>query len=117
MLPFVLKYSAPAITEKLAVLAVRAKVGTEGEDSQVLAHKFLDAVDQLNKDLGIPTTLDALQEADIPALAKAACWEAHTGYPVPRYMSQEVCEGIIRQALPKAKSATVAKPARRKKAA
>jgi alcohol dehydrogenase len=117
MLPFVLRYSAPAITEKLAVLAVRAKVGTEGEDSQVLAQKFLDAVDQLNKDLGIPTTLDALQESDIPALAKAACWEAHTGYPVPRYMSQEVCEGIIRQALPKAKSATAAKPARRKKAA
>ena len=117
MLPFVLKYSAPSITEKLAVLAVRAKVGTEGEDSEVLAQKFLDAVDQLNKDLGIPTTLEALQEADIPALAKAACWEAHTGYPVPRYMSQEVCEGIIRQALPKAKSATAAKPARRKKAA
>jgi alcohol dehydrogenase class IV len=117
MLPFVLKYSAPAITEKLAVLAVRAKVGTEGEDSQVLAQKFLDAVDQLNRDLGIPPTLEALQEADIPALAKAACWEAHTGYPVPRYMSQEVCEGLIRQALPKAKSATAAKPARRKKAA
>lgn len=105
MLPFVLKYSSPAITERLAVLAVRAKVGTEDEDSDVLAQKFLDAVDQLNKDLGIPTTLDALQEADIPALAKAACHEAHTGYPVPRYMSQEVCEGIIRQALPKAKPA------------
>lgn len=106
MLPFVLKYSSPAITERLAVLAVRAKVGTEDEDSDVLAQKFLDAVDQLNKDLGIPTTLDALQEADIPALAKAACHEAHTGYPVPRYMSQEVCEGIIRQALPKAKPAS-----------
>ncbi|OGB32407.1 MAG: alcohol dehydrogenase [Burkholderiales bacterium RIFCSPLOWO2_12_FULL_61_40] len=116
MLPFVLKYSSPAITERLALLAVRAKVGTEDESSEVLAQKFLDAVDQLNQDLGIPTCLDALQEADIPALAKAACWEAHTGYPVPRYMSQEVCEGIIRQALPKAM--TKAKPAeRRKKAA
>lgn len=116
MLPFVLKYSRPAITERLAMLAVRAKVGTEDESSEVLAQKFLDAVDQLNRDLGIPTCLDALQEADIPALAKAACWEAHTGYPVPRYMSQEVCEDIIRQALPKAM--TKAKPAeRRKKAA
>lgn len=116
MLPFVLKYSSPAITERLALLAVRAKVGTEDESSEVLAQKFLDAVDQLNRDLGIPTCLDALQEADIPALAKAACWEAHTGYPVPRYMSQEVCEDIIRQALPKAM--TKAKPAeRRKKAA
>lgn len=116
MLPFVLKYSSPAITQRLAMLAVRAKVGTEDESAEVLAQKFLDAVDQLNQDLGIPTCLDALQEADIPALAKAACWEAHTGYPVPRYMSQEVCEDLIRQALPQA--VEKAKPVvRRKKAA
>lgn len=100
MLPLVLKYSAPAITERLALLAVRAKVGKDGEDLELLAQKFLDAVDALNRDLGIPTVLEALKESDIPALAKAACHEAHTGYPVPRYMTQEVCENLIRQALP-----------------
>ena len=108
MLPLVLKYSSPAITDRLALLAVRAKVGTAGEPNEVLAQKFLDAVDQLNLDLGIPTYLEALQEADIPALAKAACHEAHTGYPVPRYMSQAVCENLIRQALPPLE--TVQKP-------
>ncbi len=112
MLPYVLKYSLPAITERLALLAVAAKVGSDGEVTDVLAQKFLDAVDQLNHDLGIPTFLEALQEADIPALAKAACWEAHTGYPVPRYMSQEECEDLIRLALPK-KTA----PARKRKKA
>jgi alcohol dehydrogenase len=66
----------------------------------VLAQKFLDAVDQLNRGPGHSHLLAALKEADIPALAKAACWEAHTGYPVPRYMSQEVCEDLIRKALP-----------------
>ena len=81
---------------------MRAKVGTDDEPSSVLAQKFIDAVDQLNADLNIPTHLDALQEADIPALAKAACFEAHTGYPVPRYMSQAQCEDLIRQVLPKA---------------
>jgi alcohol dehydrogenase class IV len=118
MLPLVLKYSAPAITERLALLAIRAKVGKDGEDRDVLAQKFLDAVDALNRDLGIPTVLDALKEADIPALAKAACHEAHTGYPVPRYMTQEVCENLIRQALPKkaappseASAKSAAKPA------
>ena len=70
---------------------MRARVGEEGEDEEVLAQKFLDAVDQLNDDLGIPTHLDALQEADIPALAKAACAEGNT-YPVPRYMTQQQCE-------------------------
>ncbi len=118
MLPLVLKYSSPAITDRLAILAVRAKVGTPGETNEVLAQKFLDAVDQLNLDLGIPKFLAALKEADIPALAKAACHEAHTGYPVPRYMSQAVCEDLIRQALPPAepiKSAGPAKKAVRKR--
>lgn len=112
MLPYVLKYSRPAITERLALLAVAAKVGGDGEATDVLAQKFLDAVDQLNHDLGIPAFLEALQEADIPALAKAACWEAHTGYPVPRYMSQEQCEDLIRLALPQK-----AAPARKRKKA
>ena len=101
MLPLVLKFSAPAITERLALLAIRAKVGKDGENREALAQKFLDAVVALNRDLGIPAVLDALKEADIPALAKAACLEAHTGYPVPRYMTQEVCESLIRQVLPK----------------
>ena len=101
MLPLVLKFSAPAITERLALLAIRAKVGKDGENREALAQKFLDAVVALNRDLGIPAALDALKEADIPALAKAACLEAHTGYPVPRYMTQEVCESLIRQVLPK----------------
>ena len=100
MLPYVLKYSHPAIVDRLDLLAVAAKVGTENEDTDTLAQKFLDAVDQLNRDLGIPTTLAALREADIPKLAVAACHEAHTGYPVPRYMSQQQCEDLIRKALP-----------------
>jgi alcohol dehydrogenase len=114
MLPYVLKYSSPAITGRLAQLALRARVGTEAESEDELAQKFLDAVDQLNRDLGIPTYLAALKESDVPELAKAACHEAHTGYPVPRYMTQEVCEGIIRQALPPASAA--ATHTRRKKA-
>lgn len=113
MLPLVLKYSLPAITDRLALLAVRAKLGRENETDDVLARKFLDAVEQLNLDLGIPTFLAALKESDIPKLAEAACHEAHTGYPVPRYMTQAVCEGIIRQVLPPVAAAK--KPARRGK--
>jgi alcohol dehydrogenase len=62
MLPLVLKYSLPAVTERLALLAVRAKLGKESEGEDALAQKFLDAVVQLNRDLGIPTFLAALKE-------------------------------------------------------
>ncbi len=116
MLPHVLRYSAPAISARLARLALAAKVGSADEPEAALAQRFLDAVDQLNRDLGIPLYLAALQEADIPALAQAACHEAHTGYPVPRYMSQQVCEDLIRQVLPPA-AAQPKPPARRKPAA
>jgi alcohol dehydrogenase class IV len=104
VLPHVLKFYGPAIHDKLAILAVRAKVGSEGEPVDLLAQKFLDSIDALNRDLGIPRQLDALRAADIPALAKAACWEADTNYPVPRYMSVETCDALIRQLLPKTAS-------------
>jgi alcohol dehydrogenase len=119
MLPHVLKYSAPAVIPRLAQLAVRARLGTEDEDDDTLAQKFLDGVDALNRDLGIPTTLAALKEADIPALAEAAIKEAHTGYPVPRYMTQAQCERMIRQVLPPPaeKAAATKKPRARKSTA
>jgi alcohol dehydrogenase len=121
MLPYVLEYSAPAITQRLATLAVRARLGSDGEDEEALAQKFLAGVRQLNADLDIPATLAALNESDIPALAEAACDEAHLGYPVPRYMDQSTCEKIIRQVLPKpakvAKAAKPAKAARRRRTA
>lgn len=104
MLPHVLRFYSPAINDKLAVLAVRAKVGSQGEPVNVLAQKFLDSIDALNRDLGIPRQLAALRKADIPELAKAACREADTNYPVPRYMSVEICEALMRAVLPKTTS-------------
>lgn len=113
VLPHVLEYSAPAIRGRLARLAVAARVGREDESESVLARRFLDAVIDLERDLDIPPTLAALKEADIPALARAACHEAHTGYPVPRYMTQAQCEGLIRKLLPSEAADLDARPAAR----
>jgi alcohol dehydrogenase len=102
VLPHVLEFLSPAITKQLATLALRAKVGRKGEKPAILAKKFIASVAALNRELGIPERLDALREEDIPALAKAACWEADTNYPVPRYMSPETCEALLRRILPEA---------------
>ena len=96
----VLRFLSPAITGKLAELALRAKVGAKGDAEAVLAQKFLNAIDAMNTRLCIPATLDALRESDIAALARAACREADANYPVPRYMTQAICEQVIRQVLP-----------------
>ena len=101
MLTHVLRFLSPAITAKLAVLALRAKVGKKTDSEAVLAQKFLDSIDAMNTRLGIPATLQALRKKDIAALARAACHEADANYPVPLYMSQADCEVVIRQVLPK----------------
>lgn len=113
MLPKVLHFLAPAVTKRLAELAVAAGLGKGTERPAALSRKFVDAVEQLDRDIGIPVTLDALKERDIPALAKAACWEADTNYPVPKYMSPSTCEALLRQALPGA--ARKARPAARRR--
>ena len=100
MLPRVLRFCAPDIAARLAVLAVRAGVGEDGQPEAVLVRKFLGSVEAMNAALGIPRYLDALREADIPDLAKAACWEADTNYPVPRRMTQRDCEKLLRAVLP-----------------
>jgi alcohol dehydrogenase class IV len=100
MLPHVLRFSSTSTVGKLATLAIRAKVGQEGEAEATLARKFLDSIEAMNDRLKIPRQLDELREADIPELAKAACWEADTNYPVPRAMSQRDCEELLRQVLP-----------------
>ena len=101
MLPHVLRFLSPAITAKLAVLALRANVGRKTDSEAVLAQKFLDSINAMNARLGIPATLQALRKKDIAALARAACHEADANYPVPLYMSQADCEVVIRQVLPK----------------
>jgi alcohol dehydrogenase len=110
MLPHVLRFSARAITDKLATLALRARAGAPTDSRDDLAHKFLDAVDALGRTVGIPTALEALHAADIPALAKAACSEADNNYPVPRVMSPADCEALLRAVLPPADAAMAAHP-------
>jgi alcohol dehydrogenase class IV len=100
MLPHVLRFSASATVGRLATLALRARVGRSGDSREELARKFLDSVDALSRAVGIPRTLEALREADIPALAKAACHEADANYPVPRVMLQADCEALLRKVLP-----------------
>lgn len=100
MLPVVLRFSGPEITGKLATLAVRAGVAEAGRPEAERARAFLESVDAMNASLGIPVQLDALQQEDLPALAKAACREADLNYPVPKRMSQSDCERLLREVLP-----------------
>jgi 23S rRNA (cytosine1962-C5)-methyltransferase len=70
-------------------------IGEEGRSPSDSAQRFINAVRELMSKIDIPDSLDALQESDIPAIAKQALDEAHVNYPVPRYMSQKDCEALL----------------------
>jgi len=53
----------------------------------------------MNKNMKIPTFIKELQEKDIPLIAKRALDEAHPDYPVPRIMTLQECEDLIRKLL------------------
>jgi len=99
MLPHVMRFSAPEVHDRLALLARRAGLGAEGDDDETLSAAFIDCVEALIRDVGLPVTLDALQADDIHDLARAALREEHAGYPVPRYMTQAECELVIAKVL------------------
>ncbi len=101
MLPIVLRFCGASIEAKLALLALRAGVGKACRSDAARARAFVESVEALNRSLGIPRHLDALREEDIAALARAACHEADTSYPVPCVMSSEACEALLREALAK----------------
>jgi alcohol dehydrogenase len=100
MLPHVLRFSSAAITGKLARLAQSARLGNADEPQAELAQRFLDSIDVLSRKIDIPRRLEALREEDIPQLAQAARREADFNYPVPRVMSQQDCEALLRAVLP-----------------
>jgi alcohol dehydrogenase class IV len=108
LLPVVLRFSLPQAAPRLARLA--KQVGLD----EASAERFIDAVQAMNDAIGIPRTLEALREEDIPQIARAACSEADLNYPVPRRMSVADCEAMLRGLLPGATAPVAARKKARK---
>jgi len=97
VMPYVLDYSKPNCTARLAALGEASGLKDEGDSDATLADKFIAHIRSLNARFGIPQKLDALKADDIPAITRAALKEAHSTYAVPRYMDRATCETLIRQ--------------------
>ncbi len=97
VLPYVLEYSKPDCTPRLANLARVSGLDAGGESDAVLAEKFIAHIRALKRECGIPEGLADLRAEDIPGIAAAALDEVHLSYAVPRYMDQRTCEGLVRK--------------------
>lgn len=83
----------------MAKLAIESGIGITGESEEELSHRFIDKVKAMNKKMDIPMVIKELKASDIPLIAERALKEAHPLYPVPRIMTQQQCEELVRKLL------------------
>ena len=94
ILPIGLEAYGSVVYKKLAKLARCANIGYSDYSDEMLALKFIEAIKDLNKKLGIPEKLSGINEADIPEMAKYADKEGNPLYPVPVLWNAKELEQI-----------------------
>ena len=97
LMPIVLESYGEKVHEKLRKLGIIAGVAAETDSAREGARKFIEAIRQLNRNMGIPEKLGGIQEADIPAMAAHADKEANPLYPVPVLMNARELEKFYYQ--------------------
>ena len=100
ILPRVLEYSFTDIVNRLATIARTCHLINHEVSDVEAARTFIQQVETMLSIFDIPYYLNDLQKDHIPKLAKAALREAHlTPYAVPKYMTQNDCENMLRSML------------------
>ena len=100
LLPVVLRAYGKTAHKKLAELA--DLIGIQGANAAEKANKFIDAIEDLNRKMEIPTKIEgkwAIKEEDLPALAKHAFDETNPLYPVPKIFSEKELIDIYRSVM------------------
>lgn len=92
LMPIVLEEYGETAYKKLHQLAVVAGVAAEGDSDAEGAKKFIVAIRELNKKMGIPETISGIKKEDIPLMAVHADKEANPLYPVPKLMNAKELE-------------------------
>lgn len=100
VMPYVLEFSKPKCAGRLAALARACNIGPAGGSDEELADAFIARIREMNQKFDIPTQLKDLRADDIAEIARSARAEARFTYAVPRYMTHQDCEQVIRRMLP-----------------
>jgi len=92
IMPYVLEAYGECAYKKLYQLGKVAGVCDDNDTFEVGAQKFITAIRELNRNMGIPDKLTGIQAEDIPQMAEYAEKEANPLYPVPKLMTQKELE-------------------------
>lgn len=94
IMPYLLKAYGKSAEKRLYRLGQAAGVVTKEDSIPEGAKKYIAAIEELNRKMGIPTTFPQIQEKDIPTMSKHAAKEANPLYPVPKLMNAKELESF-----------------------
>lgn len=97
ILPYVLKAFGKKIYKKLWKLGVYAGLFDKDTSYEKGAELFIQKIEEMNRQMNIPTNIAQLEEKDIPELAKTAEKEANPLYPVPVLWTKKELEEIYKK--------------------
>jgi alcohol dehydrogenase class IV len=99
-MPYVLEFSKPNCTRRLAELARISDIGESGAPDAELADAFIARIRKLNADMQIPSFVKQLRREDFDKIIDRAFAEAHGTYGVPRYMTRAEALLLLEKLLP-----------------
>lgn len=97
ILPHMLRLYGESITAKLARLARKGGIAPQETPDQEAAAQFIDWIEEMNRDFGIPKGFSQIREEDIPQMAQHAARECNPLYPVPVLMNHKELEAVYHE--------------------
>ena len=94
ILPHVLKQYGKSAHFKLWKIAKFTGLCDEKTKKEEGARLVIEKIEQMNKNMRIPTKIEGINRLDIPKLARTASKEANPLYPVPKLMNNMELEEI-----------------------
>lgn len=93
ILPKVMRKYGKSAHKRLAKLAVI--VGIEGKDDSEKANKFINWIEETNKEMNIRTSFEQIRDEDIDTIVKWAIKEANPIYPCPQVWKYKDFKEIV----------------------
>ena len=100
VMPYVLDFSKPVCTHRLAELARVSEIGESGAPDAELADAFIARIRKLNADMQIPESIKELKREDFDKIIDRAFAEAHGTYGVPRYLTRDDATALLEKLMP-----------------